>query len=701
MNQHLISTSNRADHKNRLVNEIRESFAIWAVLPALVAIAILWYPFGFAMGAMLEDWGFYNLFNEIPTYWNSFPGNPIADLSAARPFQLTPFVLAKLMTPDSFVGSHLLLMLACALKVIASAWIGYFAFRDKRIAFALGLLVLVYPADTQQMSLRTMNISLAEGLMLSGLAMFMRAMLATRSNRRVVLVASSVVACVLAGLIYEPFLPLYATPLLLVWSRYGARPTWGLIRRRRWIVAFWCIAPAINAAYLFYAMVIFKTSYQNALASGGILHALGVNYRYLWTAGFYRVFVDSWRETVHILHHDTIRYGYIALVFVVIGALATAIRARAHNNVSNVPRIRLAVAGVCIAILAYAPFMVDEAHTNITQRTFMGAAFGAALFLVAVATCIFRKRRVGLIAALTVAITLGFTQNLYQFDSYTRDYLSKIRPYTSYLADKADWSKQYHLVFDHSGLGGYLTGAYFTTVTNGPKVRTHHIGGNFFLCEDEPASIYVPFYRCSHAGTKWTITMGDETTTVDDKEADLIRLSPDVTSYTSRNNDWRDFEMRSERNPIFRTASNNAARYVCRADSMWGYSYFCQGEGWSDGRVTLGNLSHEEWFGAISPAPTLYFTLMPEHGVDYELRLTISKSTSAKVREELRVAVNGQPIALQADERGFRATVPHQFLKFGENKIAFHNALPAGQPLGLVLNEVDLVPSVSATPEHR
>lgn len=692
MSQHWVQTSDRPGQRACLTAPISESFAVWGVLPAFVAIAILWYPFGFAMGAMLEDWGFYNLFNEIPTYWNSFPGNPIADLSAARPFQLSPFVLAKLMTPDSFAGSHLLLMLACALKVIASAWIGYFAFRDRRIAFAFGLLVLVYPADTQQMSLRTMNISLAVGLMLSGLAMFIRAILTLRRTKRFSLAAWSAVTCVLAGLIYEPFLPFYALPLLLVWARYGIRATWALMIRRWGVIAFWCIAPAINAAYLFYAMVIFKTSYQNGLASGGILHGLRANYRYLWTAGVYRLFIDSWHETIHILHHDTIRYGYIAMVFIIVGCIWAAIKRRVHDGCSKVRSMRLAVAGLCLAALAYAPFLVDESHTNITQRTFMGASFGAALFLVAVLAGVCWKRHAILRIALTIAITLGFTQNLYQFDNYTRDYTSKILPYTAYLADKADWSKRYHLVLDHSGLGGYLTGAYFTTAADGPKVRTHRTGNNFFLCEDEPASMYVPFYQCTHTGRKWTIAMGGKTVTVDDRETDLIHVSPDVTAYTAKSKNWHDFAMKSENTPLFKTGSNDLTRYVCRADSMWGYSTFCQGEGWSDGRVTLGNFSHDEWFASVSSDPTLYFSLRPAKGVDYKMDLKISTATDIKVRSSFLVTVNGQSVSLQHDEQGFHAIVPNQYLVTGENQIKFQNALLVGQQTGLVLTGVDLVP---------
>jgi hypothetical protein len=699
MNQYFVRESSRHAGINRCASYLGGPFLVWGILPALVAIAILWYPFGFAMGAMLEDWGYYDLFNRIPAYWNSFPGSPLAELSAARPFQFTPFVLAKLIAPDSFVGAHLLLMTACVLKVVASTWIGYFAFRDRRIAITLGLLVLVYPADTQQMSLRTMNISFAQGLMLSGLATCIGAALVTGTPRRLLLTGSSMVACILACLIYEAFLPFYVVPLLLVWGRYGMRMTWRLVVRRRRTIAVWCIAPIFNAAYLFYSLVAFKASYQNSLVHGGVLHGLWVNRRYLWTAGAYRVFFDSWRESIHILLQDTLRYGYIALIFIMVGCSALLLRQPRIRSFKG-GYVRLALVGIGAAAVGYLPFMVDESHTNITQRTFMGVSFGATLFLVALLAGVLRKYKMLLLAALTAMVTLGFIQNLYQFDSYTRDYVSKIRPYTSYITDNADWDKPYHLIMDKSGLGGYLTGAYLSTVAVGPRVRAHRTDGTFLLCEDEPPSGYVPFFQCKHTGNQWTVTMGGDVRTFDDKDTQVIHVYPDVTSYVSRGRDWQDFGMLSQDDPVFKTGASDPTRYICRADSMWGYSAFCQGEGWSDGQVGLGNFSHHEWFASVSPDPNLYFSLYPKKGVNYKLVLQVSPFTDPKLRDALRVTVNEQPVTLRPDNQGLSATVPYQYLASGANQMAFHNALSQGQLIGLVLNGVELVPiaRVASTP---
>jgi hypothetical protein len=62
------------------MNSLKKRFFIWSVIPALLCVMALWYPFGFSLSAMLDEWGFYNFFNHTPSYWNSFPGNPLSDM---------------------------------------------------------------------------------------------------------------------------------------------------------------------------------------------------------------------------------------------------------------------------------------------------------------------------------------------------------------------------------------------------------------------------------------------------------------------------------------------------------------------------------------------------------------------------------------------------------------------------------------------
>ncbi|MFT0171979.1 hypothetical protein ACLKMY_23690 [Paraburkholderia mimosarum] len=661
---------------------------IASIIAALFAVVALWYPFGFAMGAMLEDWGFFDLFNRLPDYWASFPGQPLANLSVVRPLQLTPFVVAKALVPHSFAGTHLLLMLSCALKVVASTWIGYFLFRSRMLAVAFGLLVLVFPADTQQMSLRTMNISLAGGVMLAGIATCVYGLMARTVRRRIQLIAASMVLCVIAGLIYEPYLPLYGLPAFLVWARYGTRRTWLLLCRRWRLVTLWLVAPACNAAYLFYALYVFKAAYQTDLAEGGILHSLVRNAKYLWESAAYRLFYESWLSTWRILLTETVRYAYIGGIFVGTLCLLTLCGASCRAKEDRTRGVRTLIIGLVAALLGYLPFETAISHVTITQRTFMGAAPGAALVVIAMISLLsFGKRTVITSIVAALAISLGFVQQLYQFDKYTRAYVDTIRPYTSYLADHADPSRRIHLVLDTSGLTTWLGGMYFSTVKDGANVRRERTDDQFYLCKNLPLNDSIPFWQCTDRDSFWHLKLNDSpdgSLTFDANNVDVIKIDNTFdTRYDSLKKDWIDFSMPSANWQLFRKP--DAAEYACHADSMWGYSQFCRGNGWSEGL----RLEHQNALGSIAPEASLIFPLTPQRS---NYTLTISTwDVDSPIAHAMQTSINGHAIVLERTAPYiWQGSVSPSSLVAGMNTIEFRDVLPTGHKLGLIVTDVTL-----------
>src|ERR1700722_2677127 len=148
----------------------RDSFLVWAVVPAICTVIVLWYQFGFSLGAMLEEWDVLALMQQHPSLWSSFPGQLKADMFAARPLQILPHFIAREISSDSFLGFHLVLMVGCVLRIIGGAWLGNFLFRNKAYAAAFGLLCFAYPADTQQFEFRTVHIVFSLGLVVFGSA---------------------------------------------------------------------------------------------------------------------------------------------------------------------------------------------------------------------------------------------------------------------------------------------------------------------------------------------------------------------------------------------------------------------------------------------------------------------------------------------------------------------------------------------------
>ncbi len=63
------------------------------VLPALLLTAALWVPFGFSLGAMIEEWGILEYFVlRGPQYWIS-PSAPMA-VHSMRPLTILPHAIA-------------------------------------------------------------------------------------------------------------------------------------------------------------------------------------------------------------------------------------------------------------------------------------------------------------------------------------------------------------------------------------------------------------------------------------------------------------------------------------------------------------------------------------------------------------------------------------------------------------------------------
>ncbi len=667
------------------------SFFIWACFPAALVVFLLWYPFGFTLGGMIEEWDFLWVSNNFPHFWNSFPGNPMSAQFAARPFQPTPFTLARTIDPSSFFGFHLLLIAACFTRIIAGASIGFFVFRSRMYALAAGLLFLMLPADTQQFSFRTLPISCSIALITSGAATAIRGMTARSSGARLGYMSIAVFASCFASLMYEPVLTLYAIAPLLLYAKFGFRKARHLIWRRRYLVILWALGPIANVLYLVYAIVIFKSAYQVESAHGSILKSIAHNIRFLWISAGYRVFYDSWIDSFRVLFHDVRGYSYIVLVF---AAILLFLVRLARN--SKLPRsigelVRVGGVGVLLMSAGYFPFMVDAAHMNVTQRTFMSVAPGAVLTFMAALMMICRRSAKLASAVASALVILGFVSSLYQFDIYNRLYVDVIRPYMAKVVDETDETRDVHLVFDTSGLGGYVNGMYFTKVRSGPPVRLNQASGMFVLCKDQPATAASFFATCTLKDQKWTITNPEGPTVVAADRVQVIRMDANWDpTYRAKRKGWHDLGSFKSADSMFYPDVMNKAVYSCEADSEWGYMRFCRGDGWTDAHYTFAG--HSSFFNAFSANPTLLVDLNPK-GADYLLELQGTDPIESAVRSNLRVVINGHPVVFQVvGLKNIVAKVPAAFLTNGSNKIEFQNALREGASIGFGVRRVDLAP---------
>jgi hypothetical protein len=671
-----------------MIKGLTKQFFGWACIPAVLCVIALWYQFGFTLGGMIEEWDFLWMMNAIPHFWNSFPGSPMSDQFAARPLQVLPFAIARAMDGHSFIGFHFVLMIACFVRIVAGASIGFFLFRSRTYAIALGLLFLVFPADTQQMTFRTLNISVSIGLMLLGGALALRGIVATSKARRTISAVLSGMASVIAVLIYEPVITLYALPILLIFGRYGLRKTLLVGRRRKSIIGLWAIAPVINAAYLAYALIVLKSGYQMSVSQHGMLRSIIENRRYLWKSAAYRSFYEAWTSTLDILLHQTAKYGFLVIVAVVALLVLLSVSGRARNDATASRFARYVVVGLLALIAGYSPFMVSEGHMNVTQRTFMAAAPGASIVVMAAIAFACRKKDVAGALVAAVFVFIGLVAQLYQFDTYIRLYVSVTRPYMSMMADMMNTGKPIHLVHDTSGIGGYFNGMYISKIRAGASDRLGLTTGASALCLDSPASPFMTRASCKLENGVWTVDSIDGVSKYPAKDVQVMEIGDNFNQdYRSTHGGWNDRASFTTAQSIFKPDAADQTRYTCNADSDWGYTRFCRGERWSNGMHRMDD--DKNYFLAIAPNPTLQFDLKPT-GKTYQLSIQ-TLGIDLYAAKNLEISVNGTPVKWSIQRDFFiQADVPSGAMKNGLNKIEFQQAIAPGTAAGLPITKISL-----------
>lgn len=671
----------------------KESFMVWGALPAVLIVLILWYQFGFSMGGTIEEWDFLWLIKHHPLFWNSFPGNLMSEKFAARPLQAAPFWLAHAISSNSFLGFNLLLMAACFVRVVTGAWIGFFLFKSRAYAVGTGLLFLIFPADTQQLAFRTINVSCAAALMIAGIACVMHAITAIRSPDRKAFTTLSVILCVVATLVYEPVFTLYPLLLLFIWAKYGFRGTVILLKNRRRFLVAWCLAPTSNAAYLYYAMVIYGSSYQTDAAHGSLLKAIVASAPYLVTSLAYRVFFDAWISSWWIVTTQIAHYTFISVSFLLLAGPILALSWKECANPSGKLHLRIIVSGLFALMAGYIPYMVAPSHMEITQRTFISVAPGASVVLIGVVSFVCRRRVVAGAVILCAFIMVSMVAQLYQFDQYARDYTGISLPYMSLVSDKIDRTKPVHLIIDSSGFGGHLTGMYMSKVSLGLPVRADDPTGNYWLCMNQPPSPYLLFYNCSLDNGIWTVRMNGQDV-VKYSAAIVQKITVDQSlsvSYRSTSSTWHDQGTYDSTKSIF--SLTHSQSYSCVADSMWGWSGFCRGNGWSDGIFNHSKFRHQNFFGAIAPTATLIFNLNPV-SKNYKLEVTIFNGIDGAIVPAMNIIINGKKLSYRVINSAIvEASVPASVLLGGQNEIRFENVLPAGRSIGMLVSRIDLAPS--------
>ncbi len=355
----------------------------FAALAALVFT--LWLPFGWKVTGLYEEW-FY-----IST---ADAGDPLRMLynppynESYRPLHVAPWVLGYLLTPNSFLGLNIILALIFLGKGAAMYSLVRRLMPDNpALAFVSAALLVVYPADSALLTLRTMAAHTGVFLLLVALNLLIVALQRFRwTTLLAMLLAEGIgLATYEGGLLLT-----LCAPVLLVWVRHG------IDKRLAAVVAFWW---AVSISFFVHLILTLRdpASYAAGLLADSSLRTNVLEVLRSWpnsvTHAYIRNFGTGWYEALREVHW---RDPYLHLsagltLFLIIPAIwLHAGRVDKSKPGVDVNRyLALATLGV-VAVLAGFALYLPTVWRNTNFRVFLYSSIGAAL-AVGVASFLFAK----------------------------------------------------------------------------------------------------------------------------------------------------------------------------------------------------------------------------------------------------------------------------------------------------------------------
>ena len=398
------------------------------IAPSILVVLALWLPFGFGLSGLIEEWSVLGLFTTDGLFFVADATSPLAAHSL-RPLTILPHALAYFMDPNSFDYWHVLLMLALVVKGGASSYLALKSTRSLGWAMLMGILVLVYPADTMQLSFRSLHINLALALLLLAASLHVAAYDVPRRAISCCLGLVGAGLLLVCILMYEAALALVPLPFLIMFARDGIRGTWQSLRARPDLAVSWMTAAGLFVVYVLLATSN-GTSYQSSIGSDrGAIAILYDALPKLFSIGVLRGLLGGWFDAALVVWTEFSSYTYISLASLACTGfflwrkktiLGSDSQYSISASLSRQAALRLGLAGVVLLILGYAPYLFSGAHLAISQRTFLFATPGAALVWLALLIMLAKSSKLVAGMAAFGLLLLGFGAQLFQFHHYVQ-----------------------------------------------------------------------------------------------------------------------------------------------------------------------------------------------------------------------------------------------------------------------------------------
>ncbi|MFJ3521371.1 hypothetical protein ACIPO9_02745 [Pseudomonas sp. NPDC090203] len=688
------------------------------LLPSILLVLALWLPFGFSLVGNIEEWNILGMFVNHGLFFITDASSPLP-AHALRPLTILPQAIAYYLNSESFLYWNLLSALSLILKGACVSLLTKKIFNSQKWSIFAAILIIVYPADTMQLSFRSIHINWALSLLLLATVLQLKALSEASKGWGYAIVASAFLLA--ACSMYEASILLSPLPVLVLYASTGLKNTYREARTQILKHILWAVGVCVYVTYVIYTAPHVK-SYQSNISGQDTLATLTHSFPHLFSIGLLRTVLGGWFDAVSITYSEFSNYWYAALVTIslVVAATFIAKATKPRKNDTTVSdhavALRTMVVGALLTLLGYAPFLLSLSHQSISQRTFLFASLGGVLITSSALILIYRHSKTLSRSAAVALLFVGLCTQIFQFQHYAnlgnreKQILSSI---ISKLVEQPS-SKQL-VILDKTN---ELNDTWMFLASNLRAALTYVYGHDFAgiqICRMPSKEWQQPDNlarkgNCEETSEEWVFHYPEAVTgpyvplreelpdlhiskltaiaiVVDpDNEADLpqnrtlIQLSsPHNTSRLAKV--YRNVLKNSTPSYWMTGLADHQAKssYHWNFGDWWSMELPIAGTGWRPAEWTVNNFHHDAVAWITSDIATLNFKFTPNDRI-YRLSGEFTDFINSHVREGLTMSINGENVPITWTAPGeFSGAVPVGALRSGVNTLSIYSKTDKNQ----------------------
>ncbi|MBA2656661.1 MAG: hypothetical protein H0U70_06700 [Tatlockia sp.] len=698
-------------------------------IPISLLVFAIWLPFGFSLTGLIEEWGILGAFvnSGLLFFINS---NSSFAAFLLRPLTIFPHALAYFLDPNSFFYWHLLSIFALIIKGGAITSLIWQATRSKSWSIIAGLLIVVYPADTMQLTLRVLHINCALSCLLLASTLFVSAFYSIKPIRAYTLALISAILLGASLAMYEASLALALLPFFIIYSKEGFKS--GLIQasRAKSRIALWMLTIFLYLLYVAISAPKVNNYQQVLIADRNLLNIINSNLSKLLSPGMTHSLFGGWIDAVKMVYKEIDYWGYfylfitISLVFSLIAYLCALIDKNFSSQIQKSGiLIRLAAVGIVNLLLGYLPFLIGFSYIMTSQRTYLFASSGAVLFWISLLMLLAKWKKIYAFGLAIFLVTCGLGMQLFQFHHYL-EISDKQRMFLKNIVDNFDGklNKKTLIILDGSN---QLTSTWMLLLPNLIGALTYFYEkpiNNLEVCympgKEWRSANFTRSGSCIEQEKKWVfqaplaLPIGSKTfTPAADKEIlkrdaivlhinsdGSIKSDPALTAHRSglkQNKRYQEILVSNGWSNYFKSfwTATDKGTYRWSPSKWWSMDLPIRGGGWSDPEWEEHRFNFRSSSWKTQENATLLFDLSPQQST-YTFKGELNFLFNSAVRASIRIYINDHLIPYRwLSIKEFSAELPANILFSGVNRIRFHSIIEPVNGLSFSLSSFELFPS--------